>query len=206
MRRALLLLALVAVLAGCGSAASRPSGVVERWLTAVGDVGRPSVREDAEEKLVESGLAGAEGALVDDVAFEEDASRFTDFEVGAAAIRGDDARVPIRVTRRLAGDEKDEVFLTAVLERRADGVWGVTDLDRSTADERVPSKGGDRPASATARHWLAAVAFGALAAVASALVIESQPAVRQQARPDYVPAAPQRPTEENQRGAAPVPE
>ena len=206
MRRLAVVAVAVVALAGCGgSTTSRPSGVAERWLQAIGDLGRPSVAEDAAEKAERHGSVEAADRLVDRTEFEDDEARFSDLEVGAAVVEGDSARVPVRVTRRLAGGEKDELFATAVL-RRSDGEWEVTDLDRSTADERVPSQGGDRPASATARHWLAAVAIGALAAVASALVIETQPAVRQQARPGYVPAAPQRPTEENQRGAVPVPE
>lgn len=190
MRRLLLLLALVPVLAGCGgSTTSRPSGVAERWLQAIGDLGRPSVSEDAAEKAERHGRIAAADRLLDGAEFEEDEARFSDLEVGAAEVEGDEARVPVRVTRRLDGGAKDELFATAVL-RRSDGEWEVVDLDESTDDELVPSQGGDRPASATARHWLAAVAIGALAAVASALVIETQPAVRQQARPGYVPDRP----------------
>lgn len=191
MRRLLLGAVLVVLLAGCGgSTISRPSGVAERWLQAVSDMGRPSVREDAADKAERHGSLDAAEPLLDGVRFEEDESRFTDLEVGAAT---DDGRVPLRVTRRLADDERDELFLTAVLERDDGGEWRVVELDEPRDGELVPSEGGDRPASATFRHWLAAVAVGLLLAVASALVIEAQPAVRQQARPGYVPAAPQRP-------------
>lgn len=195
MRRLVLLAVAVLGLAACGGSGTlRPSGVTERWLQAVSDAGREGVADDAAAKAERYGSLAAAGDLLD-APFEDDDSRFTDLEVGAADVSGDRARVPLRVTRRLEGGATDEVFVTALLERGGD-TWSVTGLDESGDDELVPSRGGDRPASATARHWLAAVAFGALAAVASALVIEAQPAVpavRQQARSQYVPAAPKRP-------------
>lgn len=203
MRRFLLVLVLVPVLGGCtigGGGPARPAGVAERWLQAVGDTGRGSVRDDAIERASSYGSLEAADDLVEHgVPFEDDAGLFTDLEVGAAALRGDEARVPLRVTLRLDAGRRDQVFATAVL-RRSGGEWRVHELDDPRAGELVPSRGGERPASATARHWAAAVAFGALAAVASALVIEAQPAVRTGAPPGYVSAAPQRPlTEENQQ-------
>lgn len=201
MRRLLLLLLLAPVLAGCtigGGGTARPSGVAERWLQAVGDTGRPAVRDDAIERVATYGSFEAAARLLDR-SFDDDASLFADLEVGAAAISGEQARVPLRMTLRLDDGRREEVFATAVL-RRADGEWLVAELDESRAGELVPSRGGERPASATARHWAAAVAFGALAAVASALVIEAQPPVRSGALAGYVSAAPQRPlTEENQQ-------
>jgi hypothetical protein len=201
-RRLLLLLVLVPALAGCtiGGGTARPSGVAERWLQAIGDSGRDAVRDDALRRASDHGSLDAADRLVDHPAgFEGGSSLFTDLEVGAATVTGAEARVPFRLTLRLEDGRREQVFATAVL-RRAGDEWRVTDLDDPDAGELVPSRGGARPASATTRHWAAAVAFGALAAVASALVIEAQPAVRTIAGPGYVAAAPQRPlTEENQQ-------
>lgn len=202
MRRLLLLVLLAPLLTSCtvgGGGTSRPSGVAERWLQAISDTGRAGVREDALERARSHGDIAAARHILGDDRFEADASRFTDLEIGAAEISADEARVPIRVTRRLADDERDAVFATAVLQR-VEGEWRVVDVGDPREGELVPSRGGARPATATARHWLAAVAFGLLAAVASALVIEAQPAVRMTTSPGYVAAAPQRPlTEENQQ-------
>jgi hypothetical protein len=197
----MLVLTLLPVLAGCGgSTTARPAGVAERWLQAVGDTGRPSVVDEAVAEAGAHGGLDPARPLLEGMRFETDASLFTDLEVGAAREEGDRARVPVRVTRRLDGGERDEVFASAVLERATETSWRVVEVVEPRPGELVPSQGGDRPASATARHWLAAIAIGAIAAVASALLIEAQPAVRAGAHPGYVPAAPQRPlTEENQQ-------
>ena len=177
--RILLLVAVAAVaVAGCSREEARPSGITERWLQAVGDIGRDRIASDATERAAEFG----DPALVDALRPAdppEDEAWFEDLEVGKAAVAGDTARVPYRLTVRDGGDEVEETG-TAVLQRR-DGEWKVSALDEQRPGELVPSAGGERPASATTKHWLAAVALGVILCVGSALVIESQPATGQRA-------------------------
>ena len=173
MRRLLLLLvATLLVVAGCSRDEARPSGVTERWLQAVGDIGRKGLGEDATERATEHG----DPALIDALRPADppdDEAWFADLEVGKASVSGDRARVPYRLTAR-EGDDDVERGGTAVLERR-DGEWRVVALDERRAGEQVPSEGGSKPASATTKHWMSAVALGVILTVASALIIEAQP-------------------------------
>jgi hypothetical protein len=171
-RRVVLTTALVLValaLGACGSSSDeRASGVTERWLQALSDTGRSSVSEDAMARAARDGDPEI-GAVLGDGLTDDDAY-FDDLEVGRAIEDGDTARVPLRVTR----NDDREVFATAVLSRRGSS-WRVDRLEPPRPDERVPSRGGDRAASASARHWLAAIAVGGVVTVLSALVIELQP-------------------------------
>jgi hypothetical protein len=173
MRRALAIVVLLLAAAGCGSSApERASGVTERWLQAISDSGRSRVRDDATERAAEDGDPVRAGALLPDASeHDDDDEWFSDLEVGKAIEHGDTARVPLRLTRE---DDDKEIFATAMLMRDGRG-WRIVGIEASRPGELVPSKGGDRPATATARHWLAAVAVGALVTVVSALVIELQP-------------------------------
>jgi hypothetical protein len=164
---------LVVALGACSRSEERPSGVTERFLQAVSDTGRERVREDALERAGDDGDADLVDALlpVTSEPHDDDESLFADLEVGRAVERDDTARVPFRLTMT---DDDSEVFATAVLTRDGDS-WRVTGVDAPAAGELVPSEGGDRAASATGRHWLAAVAAGVLLAVVSGLVIELQP-------------------------------
>ena len=178
-RRAVLLVAVVLLaVVGCSREEPRPSGIAERWLQAVGDIGRDRVASDATERAAEHG----DPALVDELRPDDppdDEAWFADLEVGKAAISGDTARVPYRLTVRDGGDEQPESG-TAILHR-SDGEWRVTDLDEQRPGELVPSAGGDRPASASPKHWAGAIALGIILTVASAIAIEAQPRTGQPA-------------------------
>lgn len=172
MRRALLV-AVLLVVGACGDTRpERASGVTERWLQAISDSGRVRVRDDA---LVRAGRDGKLDVLLDALPVgaggHDDEDLFADLEVGRAVEDHDEARVPFRVTM---GDDDAVVHRTAVLARR-EGGWGVVGVEESRDGELVPSSGGDRPSTATGRHWLAASAVGLLVTVLSALVIEIQP-------------------------------
>jgi hypothetical protein len=168
-RRALALVLLALALTSCGSSTNeRASGVTERWLQALSDTGRSSVRDDATERAARDGDPQLGAVLADGLTGDD--ALFDDLEVGRAIESGDEARVPLRVTR---SDDK-QVFATAVLARRGSS-WTIVRLEPPQPGEAVPSRGGDRAASASSRHWLAAIAVGALVTVLSALVIELQP-------------------------------
>ena len=182
MRRLLLLVAVLGVGllggAGCARDEARPAGITERWLQAVGDIGRDSIAEDATARAADYG----DPALIAGVRPDEppeDEAWFEDLEVGKAAERGDEARVPYRLTAR-DGDDEVEVTGTAVLRQR-EGEWRVVALDEQGPDELVPSAGGDRPSSASTKHWVSAIALGIILTVASALIIEAQPRTGQPA-------------------------
>jgi hypothetical protein len=179
MRRLGALLVVAVALAGCGSdRPERASGVTERWLQAVSDTGRSRVREDASARATRDGdpvlvLATLPRPVLTRPQYDrlDDEALFDDLEVGRASERAGVARVPFRVTNALDGSA---IYRTAVLERRRD-TWHIVAVDDSRPGELVPSRGGSRPAGALARHWVAAVAVGAILTVASALVIELQP-------------------------------
>ena len=178
LRFGLLVVVLAVTVLGCARDEARPSGVTERWLQAVGDIGRSSIAEDATERAAEHGDPDLI-TVVRPADPPDDEPWFEDLEVGKAAVDGDLARVPYRLTA-VDGDDEVERTGTAILQRR-DGEWKVTALDERRPDELVPSAGGDRPASASAKHWLGAVALGIILTVASAIVIEAQPRTGQPA-------------------------
>lgn len=172
MRRSLAALVVLLALAGCGSSRpERASGVTERWLQAVSDTGRSRVRDDATRRAADDGDPSIASPLLARAHHDDHDEWFSDLEVGKAIEDGSTARVPLRLTR---ADDDREVFATAVL-RRAGDTWHIVALDDSRRGELVPSRGGERPATASGRHWLGAIAVGAVVTVASALVIELQP-------------------------------
>jgi hypothetical protein len=167
MRRALAAVALAVAVASC-STADRPEGVLERWLQAVGDLGREGLRADAEERVAEGGDAALVAQLVP-AEPEEDERHFEGIEVGRGRERSaDQADVPFRLSRRLAGGDSDEVSMTAVLARAGDS-WRIVAVRPREAGEEVPSEGGAQPAGATGLQWalavFAAVAFGVVSVV-----------------------------------------
>jgi len=170
--RALAALAVVATLAlaGCTRQETRPSGIAERWLQAVSDLGRDGLREDAQERLEKYGTARP--IEVPDA--EEDERTFSDLEVGKATFEGDVAVVPFRVTARVRGDERRET--TGVLQLVDDGdTWRVVQVLPAGPEDKVPSEGGERPARASLAQWLAAALAGLAMTVAAVVVIDRQP-------------------------------
>ena len=170
-RRLLLLAAVVlvgAVGGGCARSEARPSGITERWLQAVSEQGREGLREEAEKRAAEYADAEAT-AKVAPADAEKDERRFRDLEVGKAEVDLDQARVPFRVTVRLPDDGRRQLDGAAVLVR-TEGTWRVVDVVPREPAERVPSEGGDRPASAKASHWLYAL-LASLAITGIAVVL-----------------------------------
>lgn len=176
MRRALLVVAVllaVATTTACGRSEHRPSGVTERWLQAVSELGREGLRADAEERAAEYGSPEAT-AKVRPADAEADERTFSDLEVGRAIVDLDQARVPFRLTARIDGDERRESDGAAVLVKE-DGTWRVIDVVPREPDERVPSEGGERPARAAVSHWLYAILASAVITVIGVALIEREP-------------------------------
>lgn len=171
MKRALAIALLALALAGgCARDQARPSGIAERWLQAVSERGRDGLREDAEERLAEYGIAPA--IEVPDA--EDDERTFRDLEVGKARQEGDSAFVPFRVTARIEEDEKREIKGVLALLKDGDS-WSVTEVLPAGPDDKVPSEGGERPARSKASQWVFAFLLGMALTIGSVLVIERQP-------------------------------
>jgi hypothetical protein len=171
LRRALAAALLVLALgSACARDEARPSGIAERWLQAVSELGRDGLREDAEERLREYGTAPA--IEVPDA--EADERTFSDLEVGKARLQGDIAVVPFRVNARIEGDRKREIEGALELVKDGDS-WSVTQVVPPGPEDRVPSEGGDRPARSKASQWVLALLLGLAMTVGAVLVIERQP-------------------------------
>lgn len=176
MRRALLVAAVLLALTtttACGRSEHRASGVTERWLQAVSELGREGLRADAEERAAEYGSPEAT-ATVRPADAEDDERTFSDLEVGKAVVDVDQARVPFRLTARIEGGDRRESDGAAVLVKE-DGTWRVIDVVPREPDEKVPSEGGERPARAAVSHWLYAILASAVITVIGVALIEREP-------------------------------
>jgi hypothetical protein len=163
----------VLMVSGCARDEPRAAGITERWLTAVGDQGKDNLRSKSERRASEYG----DQALVTKVVpanAEEDERTFSDLEMGKSVESGGSARVPFRVTARLEGGDTEERTGTAVLSRSGKG-WRVVDVVGRGPGEQVPSEGGERPAAATAGHWIGTVVLSLVIVALSALLIRRQP-------------------------------
>lgn len=173
MKRLLLVALVLLATAACSRSEARPSGVTERWLQAVSEQGRDGLREEGTKRADE--LADPEAtAKMRPTDAEPDERLFRDLEVGKAAVDVDQARVPFRVTTKLASGERRERAAAAVLVKR-DGEWHVVDVVPRIEDEKVPSEGGDRPARANVGHWLIALVLSLVLTGGSILLIDRQP-------------------------------
>ncbi|MEY2454710.1 MAG: hypothetical protein QOD92_4284 [Acidimicrobiaceae bacterium] len=151
-----------------GSTDDRPEGVAERWLTAVGELTRKGVHDDAVDRVTAHGDLALGGQLLEGVK-ADDKSAFTTLEVGKARREGDSALVPIELVGRGYDDGVSRLQLL-VLHRSGDS-WRVIELRSPDPTLRVPSEGGDVAAKAPVALYLAALVIGAgIAAAASALV------------------------------------
>jgi hypothetical protein len=166
---------------------SRPEGVAEDWLTAVGDTARKGVEADATRRAEAIGpleLAGQ--PLIGTEKDTDGKSAFPDLEVGKAVRTGETADVRFRVHSRR---EKDNVEIVGAIRLvRTDGRWMVTQTQLFTIDglqvvprpgvtsfgENTPelaSEGGPPPSSASNSLWLLAIVIGvAVTAGASGIV------------------------------------
>jgi hypothetical protein len=162
----ILIVLLSGVIAVFSSVDDRPEGVAERWLTAVGDLTRDGVHDDAVGRVQVHGDAMLGERLVARVK-ADGKSAFTALEVGKARRSGDTALVPAQITDR--GDDQPHRQVV-VLERTGDS-WRVTDVQPADASLKVPSDGGDVASKAPPSVYLVALLVGVGIAVgASALV------------------------------------
>ncbi len=186
MRRVLVVMAaaLVTASAACTTERDRASGITERWLQAVSDLGRDNLRDDATERAAEhADLELVDAVLLPPKQQPDEKRYFADFEVGAAVDgKSDAARVPFRLSARTAADDTTELTGTAVL-RPTDHSWRIVAIDERGDGELVPSEGGDRPARATGGQWLVALIVGLSVLLASTLLIKRQPDPRAAAGP-----------------------
>jgi len=145
----------------------RPEGVAERWLTAVSDLTRKGVHDDAAKRVAGHGDLALGQQLVDGVS-TDGKSAFTALEVGKAHRTGDTALVPAEFITR--GDESHTHQRVLVLQRASDS-WRVVELRSADPALRVPSEGGEVAAKAPLVLYAIALAIGVgIAAGAAALV------------------------------------
>lgn len=160
------LVLLTGVIAVISSVDDRPEGVAERWLTAVGDLSRAGVHEDAVERVRAHGDVALGEQLVAGVK-TDGKTAFVALEVGKARRDGDTAYVPARLVAR----DNDTPRFQLVVLRRAGDSWRVVDVRPPDPTLEVPSAGGEVASKAPASLYLIALAIGlGLAALASALV------------------------------------
>jgi hypothetical protein len=161
-----------------GSIDDRPEGIAERWLSAVGDLTRDGVHDDAVDRVAARGDVALGEQLLRGVD-ADGKSAFTELEVGRAQVRGDTARVPALVTSR-GGDSNFDTILGSgaggtsigvlTLVRAGDS-WRVVGVEEPDPALKVPSDGGDVVAKAPVALYVGAVVVGVgVAAAASALV------------------------------------
>jgi hypothetical protein len=151
-----------------GSADDRPEGVAERWLTAVGELTRKGVHEDAVKRVTAHGDLALGEQLLDGVKADEK-SAFTELEVGKARRDGDTALVPAELVGR--GYDSGVKRLQLLVLQRAGDSWRVVELRPPDPTLRVPSNGGDVASKAPITLYLVALVIGlGVAAAASALV------------------------------------
>jgi hypothetical protein len=156
---------------------SRPEGVAENWLTAVGDTTRKGVEADARERAEKIGpiaLAVNAGLLRFDARKK---SAFEDLEVGKAyATRAPGVvRLPFRVHARNGG--KSSEISGVIVMRRVEDAWDVYNV-HSVPDpgHKLPSEGGPPPSSAPASLWLAGLVGAAvIGLITTALVRAATP-------------------------------
>jgi hypothetical protein len=169
-----LIVALAAMIAGgFGLAAlngrqSRPEGVAENWLTAVGDTTRKGVEKDARKRAEKVGPVSAASELVwSDAKAIDRKTAFDDLEVGKAVHDTENAvRVGFRVHALRPGDEKVEITGVLTLERftKKWRVSGVAVGDPNGVP-KLPSDGGPPPSSAPLSLWLGGLVGAAIIAV-----------------------------------------
>jgi hypothetical protein len=153
-----------------GSTDDRPEGVAERWLTAVGDLSRKGVHDDAAKRVAADGDPKVAEILVGGGFDYEGKSAFTALEVGKAP-RVDDrtARVPAKVTYR--GKDNGGTSRGVLTMERSGDSWRIVGIESPDPALKVPSDGGDVAAKAPITLYLVALVIGVgVAAGASALV------------------------------------
>lgn len=160
---------------------SRPEGVAEDWLTAIGDTTREGVEADATNRADKIGAPElAIQILEPHPELIERKAGFDDLEVGKAvrvdAASPDNVRVAFRVHARRPHDEKVEINGVLTLKRTGKA-WMVTALDvvdpKSAGVPVLPSDGGPPPSSAPASLWLGALLGAALIGLVTTALVKA---------------------------------
>lgn len=152
-----------------GSTDDRPEGVAERWLTAVGDLTREGVHEDAVERVSAHGDIALGESLLEGVK-ADGKSAFTALEVGKAR-RPDPATalVPIELVGRGFADGLPRVQVL-VLRRDGDS-WRVVELQPPDPALRVASDGGAATSEAPLTLYGVGLLVGVGVAVAASALV-----------------------------------
>jgi hypothetical protein len=148
----------------------RPEGVAERWLTAVGDLSRKGVHDDAAKHVTAHGDPAVAENLVGGGFDYGGKSAFTALEVGKAQqVDALTARVPAKVTYR--GKDNGGTERGVLRLEKAGDSWRVVALEAPDLALKVPSDGGDVASKAPVTLYLVALVIGVgVAAGASTLV------------------------------------
>ena len=158
---------------------SRPEGVAENWLTAIGDTTRKGVEADATKRADKVGAP--ELAIHVLWPHPEDIDRkagFDDIEVGKAkrSHNGNSALVAFRVHALRPGDKTKEIEGVIRLEQQDDNRgWGIMDLQVTdpvaAGVPALPSDGGPPPSSAPFTLWIGALVGAAVIGVVTTLLV-----------------------------------
>jgi hypothetical protein len=166
LRKALLLITAAAALSACAGV-DRPEGVVERWLTAIGQgpTGEPEVYASKE--------------LADDlVPPPREESSLEVIEVGKGSVSGTRARVPFRIQ---VPDGTPETHIAEL--SRVDGDWQIVRVARPDSELKIPTQGGERIGKASLAVWLGGALTGLAMMVVVAIIMKLVTAPPTQTRP-----------------------
>ena len=171
---------------------SRPEGVAENWLTAVGDTTRKGVEADARKRAEKIGAVSLAKELVyPDAKAIHRKSAFDDLEVGKAVrlavpepvgVSVEQVEVGFRVHALRPNDEKKEITGVVTLIRHDD--WNVVQVRVGdlAGVPALPSDGGPPPSSAPLSLWLGGLVGAAIIGVITSALI------RLAGRPTATPA------------------
>jgi len=163
---------------------SRPEGVAENWLTAIGDTTRKGVEADATKRADKIGAPElAIRVLEPHAELIKRKTGFDDLEVGKATPVerrgvGSSVRVAFRVHALRPNDKTEKVsgVLTLVRPGR-DKAWMVTALDvvdpKTAGVPDLPSDGGPPPSSAPVSLWFGALAGAAFIGLITTALVKS---------------------------------
>ena len=163
---AIVVVLVTGVIAVFSSVDDRPEGVAERWLTAVGDLTRDGVHDDAVDRVRGHGDVALGEQLVAGID-ADGKSAFTALEVGKARRAGDDAQVPALLVAR----DNDTPRRQVVVLHRSGDTWQVVEILPKDPTLKVPSDGGDVASKAPLGLYAVALVIGlGIALAASTLV------------------------------------
>ncbi|MEY2418925.1 MAG: hypothetical protein QOG90_1605 [Actinomycetota bacterium] len=163
---------------------SRPEGVAENWLTAVGDTTRKGVEADARSRAEKIGAVSlAKELLPAGPAAIKRKTAFSDLEVGKAkrlnvvaqgfTAPGEYVGVRFRV-HALRPNAKKIELTGALIMLRQNEHWRVLAVDRGTTASglpNLPSDGGPPPSSAPVSLWLGGLVGAAIIGIITSALV-----------------------------------